>query len=123
MSTLLNTQTMSPPMDDEILANRAIDDLSAIFYPIPEGMENLDDYKPQSSNPITLDASPTDTTGQILTVENIELVYYADDMRFALPDNSVPLSYAQPVWRFNGHSDNGDLFEILVQALTDEYLQ
>jgi len=29
MSTLLNTQTMSPPMDDEILANRAIDDPSA----------------------------------------------------------------------------------------------
>ena len=29
MSTLLNTQTISPPMDDEILANRAIDDPSA----------------------------------------------------------------------------------------------
>ncbi len=56
-----------------------------------QGIENMDDYKPQSSNP-SLDASPTDTTGQILTVENIELVYYADDMRFALPDNSVPLS-------------------------------
>ncbi|MEN6393162.1 MAG: hypothetical protein ABFD53_05095 [Anaerolineaceae bacterium] len=132
LNTSLEAEAKTPPTDVPFIVEGVIyPDQTYANYPVmhdflmleAQGMENLVDYKPQSSNPITLDASPTDTTGQILTVENIELVYYADDMRFALPDNSMPLSYAQPVWRFYGHSNNGDLFEILVQALSDEYLQ
>jgi hypothetical protein len=29
----------------------------------------------------------------------------------------------QPVWRFAGHTKDGAIFEILVQAVRDEYLQ
>jgi hypothetical protein len=30
--------------------------------------------------------------------------------------------YLQPVWRFYGHYDNGGEFEVIVQALKQEYL-
>jgi hypothetical protein len=30
--------------------------------------------------------------------------------------------YLQPVWRFYGHYDNGGEFEVLIQALKEEYL-
>jgi len=30
--------------------------------------------------------------------------------------------YLQPVWRFYGHYDNGDEFDVIIQALKQEYL-
>lgn len=88
-----------------------------------QGVENLEDYEPHSITPMTLDSSDTHIGSEILTVEKIELVYFTTDLRYTLPDGSMSPVYAQPAWRFYGHYDNGDSFEILVQALTDEYLQ
>ncbi len=61
-------------------------------------------------------ANPTPPTAAI---EKVELVYYVPDPRY------VPASdqrYIQPVWRFYGHYSNGDEFEVLIQALKEEFL-
>jgi predicted O-linked N-acetylglucosamine transferase (SPINDLY family) len=54
------------------------------------------------------------------TIENVELVYYISDPHYIVPDTAQP--YIQPAWRFHGHYSSGDEFEILIQALKQEYL-
>jgi hypothetical protein len=56
------------------------------------------------------------------TIEGVELVYYMPDPRYAVPDLNDEPPYVQPAWRFHGHYSNGDEFEVLIQALKDEYL-
>ena len=58
----------------------------------------------------------------IPTIEKVELVYYTSDPRYAIVDPADKPTYIQPVWRFYGHYDTGDEFEIIVQALKEEYL-
>lgn len=58
-----------------------------------------------------------------IIIEKAELVYFISDPRFATsPSPFIRSSYLQPMWRFTGHDRNGNLVEILVQALKDEYL-
>ena len=57
-----------------------------------------------------------------LTIESIELVYYADDPRNAGSDPQTVSAYLQPAWRFYGHYNNGTALEILIQALKQDYL-
>jgi LysM repeat protein len=56
------------------------------------------------------------------TIENVELVYYTPDSRYASFGEGSDAEYIQPAWRFYGHYDNGNEFEILIQALKQEYL-
>ena len=60
-------------------------------------------------------------------VEQVELVYHAvlvADIAYAGgPPPDPSLRVVQPVWRFAGHSEDGVIFEVLVQAVRDEYLQ
>ncbi len=56
------------------------------------------------------------------TVEKIELVYYLREARTSLPEQDGSPATIQPAWRFYGHYSSGEEFEILVQALKDEYL-
>lgn len=56
------------------------------------------------------------------TLEKVELVYYTTDPRYKMPDSPSEPAYLQPVWRFSGHFSSGDEFEVLVQALKDEFL-
>ena len=57
----------------------------------------------------------------------MELVYYAVPVAdIAYPGGLSPdpsLRGVQPVWRFAGHTEDGATFEVLVQAVRDEYLQ
>jgi len=55
------------------------------------------------------------------TIESVELVYYTSNPRY-LPDPDTAEQYVQPAWRFHGHYSNGNEFEILIQALRQEYL-
>jgi hypothetical protein len=55
------------------------------------------------------------------TVEKVELVYFVSDPRYTTGSNAG-YPYLQPAWRFYGHFSNGDEFEVLIQALQDEYL-
>ena len=66
--------------------------------------------------------NPEEFTVPIPTIEKVELVYYTSDPRYAVVDPSGEQKYIQPVWRFYGHYSNGDEFEILVQALKEEFL-
>lgn len=56
------------------------------------------------------------------TIESVELVYFTPDKRYAVPDPSAGLAYIQPAWRFRGHYWDGSEFEILIQALKEEFL-
>jgi hypothetical protein len=55
------------------------------------------------------------------TIEQVELVYFVSNPRYTT-DPNAGYPYLQPAWRFYGHFSNGDEFEVLIQALNDEYL-
>jgi hypothetical protein len=65
----------------------------------------------------------TNYAGQTGIIEEAELAYYLRNPRAVAPEwaTTEPM-YIQPVWRFYGHFSGGDEFEILVQALQDEFL-
>jgi hypothetical protein len=54
--------------------------------------------------------------------EKIELVYYIPDSRYATLGDESDAEYIQPAWRFYGHYNNGNEFEIPIQALEQEFL-
>ncbi len=90
---------------------------------LDEGRTDLNGYIVQSASPFLIRKSFPSTGPGRAIVEEIELVYTTLDLRFRpeIPDAS--LLYAQPVWRFAGHYEDGRAFEILVQALADRYLK
>ena len=60
-----------------------------------------------------------------VSIERVELVYLTNNP--AYPDRSNPdapagQGYIQPAWHFQGRYSNGDVLDILVQALREEYL-
>jgi hypothetical protein len=57
-----------------------------------------------------------------LTIESVELVYYAPDPRTRRQDTGSAAIYLQPAWRFYGHYSDGSEVEFLVQALKPEDL-
>jgi hypothetical protein len=57
-----------------------------------------------------------------LTIERVELVYYAPDPRNRRQDTGPATLYLQPAWRFYGHYSDGSEVEFLVQALKQEFL-
>ena len=66
-------------------------------------------------------------TGHV-TIESVELMYAAVTLtrcnpEFASNPDFVSWFYAQPIWRFTGHFDDGRSFEVQIQALPEEYLQ
>jgi len=58
------------------------------------------------------------------TIEKMDLAYYIRNPIYSMTDSNAgaDAQYLQPVWRFYGHYSNGDEFEILIQALKDEFL-
>ena len=76
-----------------------------------------------SSEPNTFPENSTASIDYYLVVDKVELVYYLADQRY-LPVDAIGLQpYIQPVWRFTGHTSDGSIFVILVQALQDIFLQ
>ena len=77
-----------------------------------------------ADQPSILPEPPSAGAGNIptLAIESVELVYYAALPPYGYSDPSNEPRYIQPAWRFSGHYSNGDVFEILVQALKQEYL-
>ena len=60
-----------------------------------------------------------------INIENVELIYLTNNPAYRdsdNPDAPVGQGYIQPVWHFQGHYSNGDVLDILVQALQQEYL-
>ena len=77
-----------------------------------------------ADQPYIMDESeqPQIPTNPTASIESIEMVYFTPDTRYTIPDLSAEPTYLQPVWRFSGHYSNGDEFEIIVQALKEEFL-
>ena len=59
-----------------------------------------------------------------VVIDQVELVYFAYDFSHGggFDVNTSPMRYVQPVWRFSGKLDDGRLVQVLVQAVTDDYL-
>lgn len=68
------------------------------------------------------EVAPQDYVPPDATIEKVELVYYTSDPRYIQADAGAGTQYIQPAWRFYGHYSSGNEFEILVQALKQEYL-
>ncbi len=84
--------------------------------------EARDKYQPSSVVPsVTVEEMPS-TEAKLATIEKIELVYYTEDPQHPAPEGQA-IRYVQPVWRFSGHYNNGQMVEILVQALDNQYLK
>jgi len=96
-----------------------------VFNSVPEMADGTPVPMPFSNGEPSVFPGPPPPTA--MTIEEIELVYFALDQRYPqyAYDGGQVLSdpfYAQPVWRFSGHYEDGSAFEILVQALKQEFL-
>ena len=59
-----------------------------------------------------------------LTIDKVELVYFVSNPYYQVSDPNYDRRspYVQPVWHFSGHFENGDGFDMLIQALKQEFL-
>jgi hypothetical protein len=55
-----------------------------------------------------------------LTINRIELVYFVSNPYYQVNDQRS--NYIQPVWHFHGRFDDGTEFDMLIQALKQEFL-
>jgi LysM repeat protein len=74
----------------------------------------------EPSNP----GSPTDYTAPNLTIDKVELVYYGSNPYYQVndPNYSQRSPHIQPVWHFHGFYEDGSEFDMLIQALKQEFL-
>ena len=65
-----------------------------------------------------------DTTPPNLTIDQVELVYFVSNPYYQVndPNYSQRSPYLQPAWHFIGRYDDGTEFDILIQALKQEFL-
>jgi LysM repeat protein len=119
--------------DEVILTSLAIPGESFSGYPVlyvfgigmavnannqPLGMEITAD-KPYVVDEMAISGT---FVGPAATIESVELVYYIPNSRYTPFTKGSNAEYIQPAWRFYGHYEDGDEFEILIQALKQEYL-
>ena len=105
-------------------------------YPVLQAVSISMAINPKSGEPVEMESSanqpyvineadfpqreiPAELTA---TIESVELVYFTPNQRYTIPDPAAEPTYVQPAWHFQGHYWDGSEFEILVQALKDEYL-
>lgn len=67
---------------------------------------------------------PMDAAQPNLIIENVELVYYVSNPYYQVndPNYGQRSSYIQPVWHFHGRFEDGTQFDVLIQALKQEFL-
>jgi hypothetical protein len=86
------------------------------------GIPDVSEYELQFAAPQVIEEIGSASLPRQALIDKIELVYHTA----GLPgpgEESLGPSYIQPIWRFTGRYPDGSLFEILVQALADEYLK
>ena len=61
---------------------------------------------------------PVDVTPPDLTIDTVELVYFVSNPYYQVndPNYSLRSKYIQPVWRFHGRYEDGNEFDMLIQA-------
>jgi len=67
---------------------------------------------------------PGDITPPNLIIDQVELVYYATNPYYQVndPNYSQRSPYIQPVWHFHGRYEDGSEYDMLIQALKEEFL-
>ena len=80
--------------------------------------------QPLVSNEPQIQNTAEPYTPPSLTIEKIELVYMVSNPLYQAndPNASRRSPYIQPAWHFSGHYSNGDAYDILIQALKQEFL-
>ncbi len=91
---------------------------------VAPGMRDLTGYQIQSALPdIVYKSTPADLIRGRAVVDKVELVYYTPDWQGANVPADQAGRYVQPLWSFSGYLEDGVTFEVLVQAVRDEYLK
>jgi LysM repeat protein len=75
------------------------------IYTVDETVESQVDYIPPA-----------------LIIEKVELMYFVTNPHWQVDRLDGGPLYIQPVWRFYGHYESGGEFEVIVQALKEQYL-
>ncbi len=88
-----------------------------------DGQGNPFEMGMSSSEPNVFPEIPAAPENFYYVIEKVELVYYIADQRYISADAEGLQPYIQPVWRFTGHTSDGSVFIILVQALQENFLQ
>ena len=59
-----------------------------------------------------------------LTIDHVELVYYVSNPYYQVndPNYSQRSPYIEPAWHFVGHYEDGTQFDVLIQAIKQEFL-
>ncbi|HSL29969.1 MAG TPA: LysM peptidoglycan-binding domain-containing protein [Anaerolineales bacterium] len=59
-----------------------------------------------------------------LTIDYVELVYYVSNPYYQVndPNYNQRSPYTEPAWHFRGRYDDGTVFDVLIQALKQEFL-
>jgi LysM repeat protein len=72
----------------------------------------------------TIPGLPVDYVPPNLTLEVVELMYFVSNPYYQVndPNYSQRSPYIQPVWHFHGRYDDGSEFDVLIQALKQEFL-
>jgi hypothetical protein len=83
---------------------------------------SLEGYRLSNALPMEIQETTPAGVLQKATVDKIELIYQTVWLQSVSPQGAQP-TYLQPVWRFSGHYKDGSIFNLRVQALTDEYLK
>lgn len=68
--------------------------------------------------------APVDFAQPNLTIDHVELVYFVSNPYYQVndPNYNQRSPYIQPAWHFQGHYDDGSIFDVLIQALKQEFL-
>lgn len=120
---------------DQVLMEAVVlPDETIADYPVLQVVSASMAVNPKNGQPVELEITankpyiieeterPETPANLTATIESVELVYFTPNQRYKISDPSSGPVYIQPVWRFQGHYWDGSEFEILVQALKDEFL-
>jgi LysM repeat protein len=120
--------------DEVILEALAIPDETYGGYPALRVFSSAMAVSPKDGQPIELTITadkpyvtdeptpPENSTPPTATIEKVELMYFVTNQHWQVDHLDKGPQFIQPVWKFTGHYSNGDVFEILVQALKQQYL-
>ncbi len=86
------------------------------------GRNDLEDYLPHSARPRLVQEPGAAGARRTAVIEMIELVYLTPAALGERPSSNSKADLTQPIWRFRGRFVDGAYFEILIQALSPNYL-
>jgi len=135
-----DTSTVGRNGDQVLVESLAIPDETLGGYPALRVYSSGMAISPKNGQPVDIpitanqpfvvdDTNQPDISNYVqpnLTIESVELIYFVSNPYYQVSDPIYSLrdtKYLQPVWHFQGHYDNGDKFDAMIQALKQEFLK